>query len=195
MAQIREAAIARASEGGSPTIADLAAQAAAMKGYANKSSTGALPAGTNSPFNSNSRVKTLGFLVNLETAQKLAFQFNPTDIPWSRGAKYSEIFAPGMSYPKVQYAGGEAREFDFDLFYYDKPFSGKITEAMDFIEELMPPYWNKEDFEKPPYFTLNYGYFHCTCVLKTISVKEMLQNEDGNPIMARINLDVRQVKT
>lgn len=194
MPSIRESSIVRAGEG-EITIVDLANQADRMKGYDKRSSTGALPAGTNAPFNANSRVKTISYLINLDTFQRLSLQFNPTDIPWGRSAKFSEIVAPGMSYPKTQYVGGEAREFDFDCFYYDKPYSGKIKEAMDYFEELMPPYWNDPDFEKPPLFTINYGFLHCTCVLKTISVKEMQQDEDGNPIMATINLAVRQVGT
>lgn len=123
----------------------------------------------------------------------MTFQFNPTSIPYGRGANYVSVESPGMSYPLTQYVGGQAREFSFDAFYYDKPYSGKIDTARKFLEGLLPPESNTASFTKPPTFTLAYGYFVKTYVLLNLDVNDEWINENGHPIMTRFTLTVRQV--
>lgn len=146
-----------------------------------------------SKFNADSRAKTRCYIINNDTNRKLVFQFNPTSIPYSRGANYSSIESPGMSYPLTQYVGGQAREFSFDVFYYDKPYSGKIDSARKFLEELLPPEYNMESFTKPPTFTLAYGYFVKTLVLTDLQVNDDWLDSDGHPIVTVFTLTVRQV--
>ena len=144
-------------------------------------------------FNSDSWAKTRCYIIRNDNNARLTFQFNPEQIPYSRGAKYTSVESPGMSYPLTQYAGGEAREFAFDVFYYDRPYTGKIKSAREFLEGLLPPEENTMGFIKPPSFTLAYGYFVKKLVLKNLSVKDEWMNEDGNPIMTRFTLSVRQI--
>lgn len=144
-------------------------------------------------FNANSRAKTRCYIINNKTNKKLTFQFNPESIPYNRGASYTSIDSPGMSYPLTQYVGGNAREFSFEVFYYDRPYSGKIKTARKFLEDLLPPEKNTKKFKKPPTFTLAYGYFVKTCVLMTLDVNDEIINRDGNPEMTRFTLTVRQV--
>ena len=146
-----------------------------------------------SEFNANSRAKTRCYIIRNDNNKKLTFQFNPTSIPYGRSAKFSSIESPGMSYPLTQYTGGEVREFSFEVFYYDNPFSGKINKARKFLNGLLPPEKNKNNFTKPPTFTLAYGYFVKTFVLKSLEVNDDWLNEDGQPIMTRFVLSVRQV--
>lgn len=144
-------------------------------------------------FNADSRAKTRCYIINNDTNKKLTFQFNPESIPYNRGANYTSIDSPGMSYPLTQYVGGNVREFSFEVFYYDKPYSGKIKTARQFLEGLLPPEKNTSSFTKPPTFTLAYGYFVRTCVLITLQVNDEWINRDGNPEMTRFTLTVRQV--
>lgn len=146
-----------------------------------------------SKFNSDSKAKTKCYLVNNSTNENHVFQFNPTEMPYSRGANYTSIESPGMSYPLTQYVGGQIREFSFEAFYYDNPFSGKINTARKFLESLLPPESNTSGFTKPPTFTLAYGYFVKTFVLTNLDVNDEWMNEDGQPIMTRFTLTVRQV--
>ena len=146
-----------------------------------------------SKFNANSKAKTRCYIIRNDTNKKLTFQFNPTSIPYSRGANYSTIESPGMSYPLTQYVGGQVREFSFEVFYYDKPYSGKINKARKFLEGLLPPEKNKSSFTKPPTFTFAYGYFVRTLVLLNLDVNDEWLNEDGQPLMTRFTLTVRQV--
>lgn len=98
-----------------------------------------------------------------------------------------------MSYPLTQYCGGQVREFSFEVFYYDKPYSGKINTARKFLEKLLPPEKNNKSFIKPPTFTFAYGYFVKTLVLLDLSVNDEWLDEDGQPLMTRFTLTVRQV--
>ena len=146
-----------------------------------------------SNFNANSRAKTRCYIINNSNNKKLKFQFNPTSIPYGRGANYETIDSPGMSYPLTQYVGGQVREFSFDVFYYDKPCSGKIDYARKFLEALLPPEYNKSGYKKPPTFTLAYGYFVKTLVLLDLQVNDDWIDSDGKPIMSTFTLTVRQV--
>ena len=146
-----------------------------------------------SKFNANSKAKTRCYIIRNDNNKKLTFQFNPTSVPYSRSANYATIDSPGMSYPLTQYVGGNVREFSFEVFYYDRPYSGKINKARKFLEGLLPPEKNKKNFKKPPTFTFAYGYFVRTLVLEQLDVNDEWLNEDGQPLMTRFTLTVRQV--
>ena len=150
-----------------------------------------------SKFNADSRAKTRCYIIRDDdtnpSTNKLVLQFNPTSMPYSRGATFSSIESPGMSYPLTQYVGGQIREFSFEAFYYDKPYSGKIKTARQFLEGLLPPEKNTSSFKKPPTFTLAYGYFVKKYVLTNLSIQDDWLDDDGNPIMTRFTLSVRQV--
>ena len=146
-----------------------------------------------SKFNADSKAKTRCYIINNSSNKKLVFQFNPETMPYSRSANYTSIDSPGMSYPLTQYVGGSVREFSFEVFYYDKPYSGKIDKARKFLEGLLPPEKNTSSFTKPPAFTLAYGYFVKVYVLTNLQINDEWLNSDGNPLMTRFTLTVRQV--
>ena len=140
-----------------------------------------------------SKAKTRCYIIRNDNDKKHTFQFNPESIPYGRGANYSTIDSPGMSYPLTQYVGGQVREFSFEVFYYDNPFSGKINKARKFLLGLLPPEKNKKNFTKPPSFTLAYGYFVRKLVLLNLDINDEWLDSDGQPIMTRFTLTVRQV--
>lgn len=146
-----------------------------------------------SKFNANSKAKTRCYIIRNDNNKRMTFQFNPTSVPYSRSANYATIDSPGMSYPLTQYVGGNVREFSFEVFYYDRLYSGKINKARKFLEGLLPPEKNKKNFKKPPTFTFAYGYFVRTLVLEQLDVNDEWLNEDGQPLMTRFTLTVRQV--
>ena len=146
-----------------------------------------------SKFNANSKAKTRCYIIRNDNNKKLKFQFNPEKVPYGRGANYSTIESPGMSYPLTQYVGGQVREFSFEVFYYDKPYSGKIKKARKFLEGLLPPEKNKKKFTKPPTFTFAYGYFVRKLVLTNLDVDDEWLDRNGRQIMTRFTLTVRQV--
>lgn len=142
-----------------------------------------------------SKAKTRCYLVNNDTNKKLTLQFNPTKVDYGRTASYGYISSPGMSYPLTQYLGGEGIDFSLDLFYYDKPYSGLITNFMTFIKGLMPPEKNKKSFKRPPTVTLAYGYFVKTYVVTGYQVKDEELDSKGRPVMGNYTISIRQVST
>lgn len=144
-------------------------------------------------FNADSPNNKKSYIIRDSDNNRMNFQFNPTTVPYSRSANYASIESPGMSYPLTQYTGGNAREFSFDVFYYDYPYSGKINKARKFLESLLPPEKNTSKFTKPPTFTFAYGYFVRRYVLLQLDVLDEWMNSDGKPMMTRFTLTVRQV--
>lgn len=144
-------------------------------------------------FNADSVAKTRCYVINNNTNKRLTFQFNPEQVPYGRGANYTTIDSPGMAYPLSQFVSGQVRDFSFEVFYYDKPYSGKIHKARKFLEDFLPPEKNTKSFTKPPTFTFAYGYFTRVLVLTNLEVLDEWLDGNGNPLMTRFTLTVRQV--
>lgn len=140
-----------------------------------------------------SKASTKFYLINETTQDKLVAQFNPTVVNRGRNASFSDIKSPGMSYPLTQYTGGGATEFSVSLFYYDKPHTGTIKDAIKFIDGLLPPHNNSNSFTKPPVVKVCQGYFSRKCVLKSYDISDEEQDKSGNPVVATIKLTFRQV--
>ena len=133
-----------------------------------------------------------GWIKNNVTGVKKSFQYNPTELEYSRGASYSEISAPGMPYPNTQYTKGNLRSFPLPLFFFDNPCTGVIKDFMNFLGGFLPPEVNKE-FTVPPDMTLCYGYFIRKCVLEDLSIRIERTDATGEPIQATFTLQLRQV--
>lgn len=144
-------------------------------------------------FNADSRAATRCHLIRNSDNAKLTLQFNPTGLQYDRSATYNSIDSPGMAYPLTQFVGGNVREFQIEVFYYDKPHTGKITKARKFFLSLLPPQKNKKSFVKPPTFDFVYGYFHNKCVLTNLGIDVQWLDEKGREIMTTFTLSVRQV--
>lgn len=148
-----------------------------------------------SPFNADSKsdVNKRCYLKNNVTGGILRAQFNPTSIPYGRSANYATIESPGMAYPLTQFVNGNVRQFSFELFFYDKPFTGRINTARKFLEALLPPESNSKSFTKPPTFKFAYGYFVKTLVLEQLDIDDSWLDGDGQPLQTTFTLTVRQV--
>lgn len=144
---------------------------------------------------SNNRVSQLAYIINNKTNKKMNFQFAPTEVPYGRQAKYVGIESPGQNYPLTQYVNGQAREFSVELFYCDKPFTGKIPTARNFLMEFLPAESNVRVLEaiKPPTMTFSYGYFTKKCVMTSLNVEDIEMNESGLPVMTKFTLQLRQI--
>lgn len=138
--------------------------------------------------------KTKGWIRNNETGEKKSFQFNPTYLSYSRDASYSEISAPGMSYPDVQFVKGNSRSFPVTLFFYDNPNTGVIKNYIKFLEGFLTPEYNEVGYTKPPEMTFCFGYFIRKCVLESLDVSIELLNDEGEPVQATITISLRQVE-
>ena len=139
--------------------------------------------------------KTKGWIKNNTTGVKKKFQFNPTDLSYSRGASYVDISAPGMAYPDTQFVKGNSRSFSVPLFLYDNPYTGVIEKYMDFLNDFLTPEKNSSGYTKPPIMTFCYGYFVRKCVLEDLDILIELFDKNGKPTQAVFTLQLRQVGT
>lgn len=137
--------------------------------------------------------KTKGWIKNNDTGEKMSFQFNPTNLAYSRGVSYADISAPGMAYPDTQFVKGEARSFPVTLFFYDNPNTGVIKKYMSFIGGFLTPETNSSGYTKPPTMTFCFGYFIRKCVLEDLSINVELFDDNGEPTQATFILQLRQV--
>lgn len=137
--------------------------------------------------------KTKGWIKNNDTGAKIPFQFNPSGLEYSRGVTYAEISAPGMPYPETQFVGGQARSFPVTLFFYDNPNTGLIRRYITFLEGFLTPETNVSGYRKPPEMTFCFGYFIRKCVLESLSVNIEMMDDNGEPVQAVLNLQLRQV--
>ena len=140
--------------------------------------------------------KTKGYIKVKEgenTGSIHKFQFNPELFSYSRSANWSEIIAPGMSYPVIQWLSGSSRSFNIDLFMWDKPHRGIIEKARDFIFDLLPPEKNDPKFKRPPVFTFVYGDFIKDCVLQEFNMTIEEYDTRGNITQAVLNLTCLQI--
>jgi len=141
----------------------------------------------------NVGAKTKGWIKNNDSGEKMSFQFNPTNLSYSRGASYVDISAPGMAYPDTQFVKGNVRSFPVPLFFYDNPNTGVIKKYLEFFEGFLTPETNTSDYTQPPTMTFCFGYFIRKCVLEDLNVLIELMDEDGEPIQATVTLQLRQV--
>ena len=134
--------------------------------------------------------KTKGYIVNCDSNTSISFQFNPSTFQYSRGATYSEIVAPGMAYPTVQFVHGNSRAFSIELFMHDVPYTGIIPK---FLNKLLPPEKNKKNYKKPPEVLFCYGSFIKRCVVENIDTLMEEYNNNAKPIQATFTISLRQV--
>ena len=137
--------------------------------------------------------KVKGYIKNIPANKILKFQYNPEVFEYSRGANYTELVAPGMSYPTIQYVNGKSRSFSVELFLYDKPSKGIIGDHKKFIEKLLPPETNSSKYTKPPTALFAYGDFIKKCVVEDFRVRIEEYDSSGRPTIAIFNLTLRQV--
>lgn len=138
-------------------------------------------------------MSTKGWIKNNVSGRKESFQFNPTELEYSRGVAYTDISAPGMAYPNTQFVKGNARSFSINLFMYDNPCTGFIDKYIRFLGGFLTPEKNWGGYTKPPEMTFCYGYFIRRCVLEDLNIKIERIDESGNAIQATMTLQLRQV--
>lgn len=137
--------------------------------------------------------KTKGYIKNTSTGEIKSFMFNPSELEFSRGATYSEIASPGLSYPLTQYVRGNAIEFSVTLKIYDRPYTGEVGKWEQFFASFIPPTDNSIPFQKPEGMTFVMGSFIRDCVITSLNTKYTSFTGDLLPDEAEFTLNLRQV--
>lgn len=137
--------------------------------------------------------KTKGYIKNRSTGVIKNFMFNPAELSFDRGATYSEISSPGLSYPLTQYVRGNILTFSVPLYIYDKPYSGEVKAWEDFLNSFVPPTVNASGYTKPDEMLFVMGNFIRSCVVDTLSTNYTSFTSDLLPNEATFTLSLRQV--
>ena len=81
------------------------------------------------------RQPVTAYLVDTVTRERLAFQYNPSDIVDSKATSFASIVVPGMSHPRYQYVAGEARKISFLVSFYQ----GEVRRQVAWLQSLLYP--------------------------------------------------------
>ncbi|HNY26994.1 MAG TPA: hypothetical protein PKH31_06390 [Candidatus Sumerlaeota bacterium] len=76
-----------------------------------------------------------GYLVDVDTGERLEFQHNPNDIGDEKSTDYAAIKIPGLSHPRYQYVAGEARRITLRI----ELFKGPVKEQVHWLRSLLYP--------------------------------------------------------
>lgn len=140
-----------------------------------------------------SGAKTKGYIKNKVTGETKSFLFNPSELTFSRGATYSEISSPGLSYPLTQYVRGNIVIFSIPLYIYDKPYSGLVLTWGDFLNKFLPPTINDSAYKKPDELLICMGQFIRSCVVESLETHYTDFNSALDPTECTYTLNLRQV--
>ena len=106
-----------------------------------------------------------GYLKNKTTGEVKSFLFNPESISDSRTVNFSEINAPGSSYPIFQYVNTGARTMTLDLFLSNTT-KGTVKTYLAFMEKFLP---KGTKFSKPPILVLAMGSDVRECIVTSLN--------------------------
>lgn len=136
--------------------------------------------------------KTKGYLKNTDTGKVVNFIYNPNSFSDNTGVTFSEISAPGSSYPKYTYVGGQVRSIALDIYLHDH--SGKkLDEFKNFLEDFMPVSKGMGKFSKPPSIIFAFGPYVKTCILETMNREFTDFDRDLKPVEMTISLGLKVI--
>lgn len=141
----------------------------------------------------SSGAKTKGYIKNKVTGEIKSFMFNPSELEFERSATYSEISAPGLSYPITQYVRGNILTFSVPLYIYDRPYSGEVKLWEDFLNKFVPPTVNTSGYTKPDEMLFVMGDFIRSCVADSLTTHYTSFTGNLIPNEATFTLNLRQV--
>jgi len=135
--------------------------------------------------------RTKGYIKNLNTGTLRQFLYNPSSFQTARGASFSELTAPGMSYPKYQYVSGEAKELSVQLFLYSNV--GRVSREIEFLEGLLPVEDSGFEFNPPPQVLFGFGNFIHKCIVDNLNIEYIEFHENLEPKIAVASISFKVV--
>jgi hypothetical protein len=111
-----------------------------------------------------------GYLVDVDTGERLEFQHNPSDISDEKSTDYAAIKIPGLSHPRYQYVAGEARRISFKI----ELFKGPVKEQVHWLRSLLYPEHAGTMLKNAPHrVLLLFGdlYPGVLCVVRQVKVR------------------------
>jgi hypothetical protein len=138
--------------------------------------------------------ETTGYIVDVVTREKLAFQHNPDEISDEKSTDYASIKVPGMSHPRYQFTAGEARRITFKLTL----FKGPVKEKVAWLRSLLYPELEKTMLRNAPHKVLFFFgdlYPGLVCIVRGVRVRYFHLFEAGTllPQHAEVELTLEEI--
>lgn len=133
-----------------------------------------------------------GYLVDVDGAGVLEFDYAPSDIEEALAVNYAEAAIPGLEAPRLQYVSGGSRKFAFTADFY----SEKVREKVDWIRDLCKPTRTGTMLQQAPHkvMLLFAGYNGIVCVIRQVKIRYfyLFDPQTGEPKRATVNLSVQE---
>lgn len=131
---------------------------------------------------------TKGYLENKKTGDIQRFQYNPETFSDKRQVTYAQIKSPGISYPRYQYIGGEARELTFELFVDEHEHKSGIKNWQTFFYNVLPTPNSGKRYTQPPTVLFAFGKYVQTCVVTNVDTQFTMFDKSLKAIRATFNV-------
>ena len=142
-------------------------------------------------------VATKGALVDIQTRERLSFQFNPETISDEQQTEWASIRAQGMSHPRKQWVGGGDRIVSFTLRFYRESFAeAEVSDSVARLQSLMLPEYDGTRLKDSPHRCLFiFGtLYNLTCILTRAATRyyDLFSPSTLQPVFADIDVELTQ---
>ncbi|MFI0237570.1 peptigoglycan-binding protein LysM [Streptomyces sp. NPDC016845] len=119
--------------------------------------------------------------------------FNPSEYNVEYSASFTEIAAPGLSNPILQFINGNTQVLSMDLFF-DTWTDGGGRNVLDATEPLTALLSIDGTLHAPPQVKFHWGVFQFTAVVERISQRFTMFRSDGTPVRATLTVTFKQYR-
>jgi nucleoid-associated protein YgaU len=163
------------------------------------------------------------YFINLDTAEMMPVQFNPTDLTFNKTAQFAEIAIPGLDSPVQQFVRGGTETLSLELFFdtTDEGMAKKTKNVTELTDKFYQLVKQNSNTHAPPKCRFGWGQpsyaagfagaldfqgkklaqdvSHVTswftCIVESIDRKFLLFSTEGVPLRARLTLKLREYQT
>ncbi len=130
-----------------------------------------------------------GYLVDVDTGERLELQHNPSAINDEKSTAYATIKVPGMSHPRYQYVSGEPHKISFKV----QLFKGPVKEKVDWLRSLQYPQHSGTMLKNAPHrVILIFGnlYPGTTCIVRQVKARFFNLFDQTNLLPQQAEVDI-----
>ena len=134
------------------------------------------------------------YLVDVDTGERMEFQYNPNEITDEKSTDFATIKVPGMSHPRYQFVAGEARRITFKVSF----FKGPVKEKVAWLQSLLYPEHAKTMLKNAPHKVLLFLgdlYPGTMCVVRQVRARyfHMFDRDSLLPQHAEVELTLEEI--
>ena len=129
------------------------------------------------------------YLVDVDTGQRMEFQYNPNEIIDEKSTAYAAIKVPGMGLPRYQFVAGEARKISFKVEF----FKGPVKEKVQWLQSLQYPDHTGTALKNAPHrvlFIFGDLFPGVVCIVPSVKVRYFGNFESSSLAPQRAEVEV-----